>query len=246
MDSILDALEEEEAQENRVAQEKAAAVNQAFLSERRRESEMLRTAAEERKKRDKKMGKALLGALGTSPSQSPSTVPVSHTNDAPAPPVKKKSVKFEVQEPSTSELKDSVKKKAEWGDVLAALPSSSSRRLMQNSPMKSDVVERFPAKLSSSSSTQFNPRNTNQVTEVDSDDEDVVSGGHSDDSTELEEVIDDYGLDLVDAFHQQEIAAEYYARREGILNSSVLAEAMRTSATSENENPWEKEVRVGT
>jgi len=48
-------------------------------------------------------------------------------------------------------------------------------------------------------------------------------------------------LDFVDALHQQEIAAEYYARREGIMNNDILADAIGTSAATEGQNAWDKE-----
>lgn len=243
MERILDALEEEEAQENRAAREKEAAVNHAFLAERRRESETLRKAAEERRKRDKKMGKALLGALTSSPPPSASpTAPATPDSATTSQAAKKKSVKFEEPEQSSSHTNDGVKKKADWGDVLAALPSSSSRRLMHNSPMKSDVVERFPAKQKTASPSITS---INTPLQVDSDDEDEVAqsldSSHSEDTKDSQEEGFEDGLDLMDALHQQEIAAEYYARREGIMNSNVLAEAVGASAAAEKNNPWDKE-----
>jgi hypothetical protein len=56
--------------------------------------------------------------------------------------------------------------------------------------------------------------------------------------------VEDDGLDLVDALHQQEIAAEYYARRGSVMNKNVLTEVLESTATDEKQNSWDKEVRL--
>jgi len=132
-----------------------------------------------------------------------------------------------------------VKKKSEWGDVLAALPSSSSRRIMENPLIKAEVVERFPASRSGSRLTP-----SPKLSKADSDDEEETFGSHihSDSESELEEEeVREDGFDLDDALHQQEIAAEYYSRREDVIINKALTEATETSAISSNSGPWDKE-----
>jgi hypothetical protein len=239
MGRILDALEEEEAQEARVAVEIAKEKSRAFMLERKRESEQLAQASEQRRKRDKKMGKALLSAFGSpSPTNSSSvSVPKVETPK----PAAKKSVKFEKHPEQSSQPAGTVRRKAEWGDVLAALPSTSSRRLMQNTPIKSDVVERFPA----SSSSRFSQTTASaSQPKVDSDDEvgEVVQEELISESEPDEEEIETDGLDLVDALHQQEIASEYYTLRESVMNKSILAETIEASTFTDDPNSWDKEV----
>lgn len=244
MDRILDALEEEEEQEARAAVKAAKEKNRTFLMERKRESERLARATEESKKRDKKMGKALLSALGSSSSASspPST---SAPKSDPSNKSVKKSVTFEEPDGKLSQPESTVKTKAELGDVLAALPSSSSRRLMQNTPIKADVVERFPATSSSrpAQATSF----ASQLN-VDSDDEDnepVSAFGKQQVGSENEfgdQVIETDELDLTDTRHQEQIAAEYRSLRESVINKSVFSEAVQSSSVAGKSNPWDKEL----
>lgn len=240
MDRILDALEEEEEQEMRTAKQKFMSKNRSLLDQRRNESEALSKSNEARKKQEKKMGKALLSSLSES-SQPPSN----QTTPSNKEEAKKKSVTFDDSAKEESTPSYSGKKKTDWGDVLAALPSSSSRRLMQNSLMKADVVERFAPHSAPSSSTPSasRPKAPTRHVEVDSDDEDEgYNLGDGSDSEDSEATIEEGEIDFSDVLHQQEIAAEYYSRRENIMNQPLLTDITQTSSESEERNPWDKEV----
>jgi hypothetical protein len=210
-------------------------------------------AARAQKDREKKMAKALL-------SGSPSAPVVTADPTKQSAPTPKKKVTFSESSsgPSASSSSATLKTKMEWGDVVAAMPSSSSRRLIQiqaekSAPMKMDVVERIPTRpgAPSSSSSSSSSIRTNSAPDSDDESESDSSTIGEDRDPEFEGYSEEEEIDpnthsdeeYDSKKHAKEIASEYARRRKAM--TSEFSQTLEQEAEPEGpDQKWDREVRL--
>lgn len=228
-DRILDELEEEEHQEE-VRQKKAEREEREELL-RKRKAEAVNEQARRQQATElqKKMGRALMRNMGFSRKEPDSFIKEGDTEKQENPQTRtdtkerKKTVTFV---DSRSNIN-----KPEWNDVTAARLRAEKRPTLLQSflpdanPVKFNVIERMPAvdvSATSSRPTPFSPFTKDSDDESenspipcsDNSDGDEASGEGLLDSEEDDgeaELENQYDLDF--AQHQQEIAMEYYNKR---------------------------------
>jgi len=234
-DRILDELEEEEHQEE-VRQKKAEREEREELL-RKRKAEAVNEQARRQQATElqKKMGRALMRNMGFSRKEPDCFIKEGDTEKQENPQTRtdtrerKKTVTFVEPQDSRSNIN-----KPEWNDVTAARLRAEKRPTLLQSflpdanPVKFNVIERMPAvdvSTTSSRSTPFSPftkdsddesepEDNNLIPCSDNSDGDEASGEGLLDSEEDDgeaELENQYDLDF--AQHQQEIAMEYYNKR---------------------------------
>lgn len=213
-DYILDKLEAEERRAGVPKEQKDEVFSQEKLAEQR-----LRQAVE----LQKKMGKALLhcsdeGRYVMRPSGTivPKMAEKGHLSQ-------QKTIRF--VEPSDTNEKEVPSSAEKWGDVtLARLRSKGPSLLIRAQPMKDLVVERVPQTFSSDKNIPDSDDESDF--EPDSEDDDEVYA-YADEPQDTEDSLldQDDGLDF--ARYQQEIAQQYYKKRETFMK--IASEAASSS-----------------
>jgi len=234
-DRILNELEEEERQEE-VRQKKAEREErEELLRKRKVEAVNEQARRQQATELQKKMGRALMRNMGFSMQEPDSFIKEGDTEKQENPQTRtdtrerKKTVTFVESQDSGSKIN-----KPEWNDVTAARLRAGKRPTLLQSflpdanPVKFNVIERMPAvdvSTTSSRPTPFNPftkdsddesepEDNNPIPYSDNSDGDEASGEGLLDSEEDNgeaELENQYDLDF--AQHQQEIAMEYYNKR---------------------------------
>ena len=156
----------------------------------------------------------------------------------------KKSVSFDLP-PEESPV--SAGPQQDWGDVIPArLQSQQTSTPVARGPMKLRVVERFPRKLQSGSSSKDSDDESDPEPMPVSDEEDESRSTfanhalfHSDESTEDggDFEFEEGEIDLDAAQHQREIALAYYEKREKF---ATQAGAAFSSHSHIEEDPWDQ------
>lgn len=241
-DRILDALEEEERQENERQELADREEREEILRRRKEEAANEKARLQKAKELQKRMGKALMRNMGHSgkgndstPQEGRSGKRVDSQPDTSSE-VHKKSVTFVETSNSTSNAS-----KPEWGDVTAARLRSGKRpTLLQafrsdSNPVKLRVIERNPAghtlitsnrtpsvaQTVNDSDDESEPEDNQLRTASDGDESDVVAEKAPDSEDAELELEDEYDLDY--AQHQREIALEYYKKRNTIGQDAAKA-----------------------
>ncbi|KAF8954610.1 hypothetical protein BDZ97DRAFT_1942325 [Flammula alnicola] len=238
---ILDLLEEQEREADRLAEQRESEQRDEILRKRKEEAAKEKGKLNEARELQKKMGRALLQNFGKAKEKEKEEQEAQRLRDEEAdkrrsPSIKKKTVAF-VE--SSENLKDGGDEKAEssegldWGDVTPARlrsakrPTLMSQALLDKHPMKMSVVERVPGGQPMIPIPPQTPRQTLRQS-VDSDDESdpehssesETEGGTDDD---VEAILDNDTVDLDFAQHQREIALEYYRTRNTIGEAAAAA-----------------------
>lgn len=255
-DAILDALEAEEAEEERKAgpshrltnpKAKLPAQKKDYVYNAKKPSSPLASASSPApsltppaaSQTPSPNSKAPLHVASTTPP-SPRIASPSATTDS----TKKKNVTFSADTRPESPDHPAV----EWGDVVPARLRNVSSQPASLRAIRMDVIERKPGEPSSvpASTSMRVPRL--RVAEVDSDDE--ASADDDDDGTEDgsddpgEESEFDEGVDMDEAMLQREIAFEYYKRKDAL--STAMASSELTTAKPEpvkDRDDWDQEVK---
>jgi hypothetical protein len=243
-DRILDALEEEERQENERQKRVEREEREEILRKRKQEAGNEEVRLQKAKELQKKMGKALLRDMDYLEEEADSrreSRPATHegSQSVADTDVHKKTVTFVESSDSVSNAS-----KPDWGDVTAAVLRGGQRPTLLRSfrpdsnPVKLNVVERKPAAPASTAPNRPTP--FSQSTK-DSDDESEPEdnqlnppsddGGESDElAEELPDSEEDDGefefeneYDLGYAQHQRQIALEYYNKRNTIGQDAAMA-----------------------
>jgi len=227
---ILDQLEEEERQAE-IAQRRREMGEKEDLSRKMkedaiREKERLKEARE----LQKKMGRALLLNVSKAKEKERQEQAAQRRRDDAADqdkkrsPTTKKTVAFaehtEQIDRSLSETEPDSASSTDWGDLTAGRltqrkrPTLLSQALLDQHPMKMNVVERMPSK------------ETAQQTNLAVDSDDDSEPDHHPDSSSDEEGAPSLETDEIDfdtAQHEREVALEYYAKRNTIGKEAAQA-----------------------
>ncbi|KAJ3576873.1 hypothetical protein NP233_g104 [Leucocoprinus birnbaumii] len=250
-DRILDALEEEERQEEERQKRVDMEEREEILRKRREEAVNEKAKLQKAKELQKKMGKALMRNMGFPEEEDPDSSAKEGTSGnaeekSPVTAVKgerKKTVTFNVEADDAADAG-----KPEWGDVTAARLRSGQRPTLLQSfrpdanPVKLNVIERKPAGQASATTTPNHSIRFSSSAK-DSDDESEAEDNNqnppsdndqSDDEVQEEDLPDseeedggevelenEYDLDY--AQHQREIALEYYNKRNTIGQDAAKA-----------------------
>ena len=242
---ILDELEEEERQEEEHQKQIEREEREELLRKRKAEAVNEQARRQQAMELQKKMGKALMRNMGLSRKKSNSLMKEENPEKQEISQARtdtrerKKTVTF--VEPQGSSLNGS---KPEWNDVTAARLRAGKRPTLLQSflpdatPVKLNVIERKPAadiSTTPSRSTPFisstkdsddesEPEDNHPTPSSDNDDGDEASTEGLPDSEEDNgeaELKNEYDLDY--AQHEQEIAMEYYYKRNTIGQDAARA-----------------------
>jgi len=241
-DRILNELEEEERQEE-VRQKKAEREErEELLRKRKVEAVNEQARRQQATELQRKMGRALMRNMGFSRKESYSLIKEGDTEKQENPRTRadtrehKKTVTFVEPQDSGSNIN-----KPEWNDVTAARLRAGKRPTLLQSylpdanPVKVNVIERMPAldvSTASSRPTPFSPLTKDSDDESEQEDNNSFPCSDNSDGDEASteglpgseedngeaELENQYDLDF--AQHQQEIALEYYNKRN-IINQDV-------------------------
>jgi len=233
-DRILNELEEEEHQEEARQKKAEREEREELLRKRKVEAVNEQARRQQATELQKKMGRALMRNMGFSRKESDSFIKEGDTAKQENPQTRtdtrerKKTVTFVEPQDSGSNIN-----KPEWNDVTAARLRAGKRPtllqpfLPDANPVKFNVIERMPAvdvSTTSSRPTPFSPFTKDSDDESEPEDNPIPCSDNSDgDEASAEGLLDSeedngeaelenqYDLDF--AQHQQEIAMEYYNKR---------------------------------
>lgn len=218
---ILDLLEKEEKETELAQRRREAEEQESNAQKRREEAAKEKEKLQETRELQKKMGRALLLNVSRAKEKERQEQEAQRLQDEVAdldrkrsPTVKKKTVAFaeRTEQIDRSETESESVNSAEWGDLTPGRltrrkrPDLVSQALLDQHPMKMNVVERTP--------TEKTSKPTRRGLDSDDDSEPDFLPGSSE--SEEEPTLETDEIDFDAAQHQREIALEYYTKRDTV------------------------------